>query len=69
MDMRGAGSAGPSTGRAAHGGSGGRSSKANAVGFLCKKASNRSSFFLSALAFRLPREEKRSRYLVLSACG
>lgn len=44
MDMRGAGSAGPSTGRAAHGGS-------------------------AALALRLSREEKRSRYLVLSACG
>ena len=47
--------------RAVHGGSGGRSSKANAVGFLCGKALNSFSFFLSAL--RLPREEKRSRYL------
>ena len=44
-----------------YGGSGGRSSKVNADGFLCRKALNRPSFFL--LTLRLPKEEKRSWYL------
>ena len=38
-----------------YGGSGGRSSKAKAVGLFCRKALNRALFFLSALRFR--REE------------
>ena len=61
MGRQDAGSEGSLMGRDIYGVSGGRSSKAKAVGFFCRKALNRASFFLSALRFR--REENRSWYL------